>query len=107
MYTNFIDKVISLKTTVCEQMFFFCRSLVGCSNSMESLQSSCLLTTSKAKQPFIANPCIAFLLRGGFVKWDKPSNYFLQEAQKEISKMAFGLIQTTVLELHARSSICP
>lgn len=76
-------------------------------NSMESLQSSCLLTTSKAKQPFIANPCIAFLLRGGFVKWDKPSNYFLQEAQKEISKMAFGLTQTTALELHAHSSICP
>lgn len=76
-------------------------------NSMESLQSSCLLTTSKAKQPFIANPYITFLLRGGFVKWDKPSNYFLQEAQKEVSKMAFGLTQTTALELHAHSPTCP
>lgn len=72
---------------------------------MESLQSSCLPTTSKAKQPFIADPCIVFLLREGFVKWDKPSNYFLQEAQKEISKMAFGLIQTTALELHALPSL--
>lgn len=61
---------------------------------------SCLLMTYKANSIALLIPVLHSSLEEGFVKWDKPSNYSLQEAQREVSRMVFRFSKGTALELH-------